>query len=128
MSTTAKGDAFEADVFEAISRMIDENRFFSRPDCCRIFRKKGYYSKDRECEIVFDVAVEIRVPGQDEPSILFLVECKDYRHRVPVDDVEEFYAKVQQVSPAGAKAIMVSPSAFQDGAFKFARSKRIGLV
>lgn len=129
MSTTHKGDLFEAEVFDTISRMISEGRFFSGPEYCRAFRKKAYYSKDREREIVFDVAVEVCLPGQDTPSVLFLIECKNYSNRpVPVDDIEEFFAKVQQISPAGTKAIVASASAFQDGALRFAKSKGIGLA
>ena len=60
--------------------------------------------------------------------MLCLIECKDYSRPVPVDDVEEFFAKVQQVAPAKAKAIVVSSNSFQSGALEFACSKGIGLL
>ena len=60
--------------------------------------------------------------------MLWLVECKHYGHPVSVDDVEEFYAKVQQVAAAKSKAIIVTTNSFQSGAFEFARSKGIGLL
>jgi len=58
--------------------------------------------------------------------MLIIIECKSYTHKVPVDDIEELYAKVQQVS--GAKAILVSSNSFQEGTFNFANSKSIGLL
>lgn len=128
MGTTAKGERFEAHIHKAFSKLIEDGAFLFPADCCRIFRRKGYYSKDREREIVFDVSIEVFLPGQSSRSLLVLIECKDYKHRVPVDDAEEFYAKAQQISPAATKAILVSSNAFQEGAFSFARSKGIGLV
>lgn len=41
-----------------------------RPDCCKIFRKKGYYSRDREDFIIFDISVEVFMPGFETPSLL----------------------------------------------------------
>jgi Zn-dependent peptidase ImmA (M78 family) len=128
MDTTKKGDRLEDQTFDVFESQIDEDCFFSRREYCRIFRKKGYYSKDREKDIVFDISIEVTLPEQDRYSLLFLIECKNYGHSVPVDDVEEFFAKIQQVSGANVKGIVVSTNSFQDGAFKFARSKGIGLL
>jgi Zn-dependent peptidase ImmA (M78 family) len=128
MNTTKKGDRLENQVFEVFESQIDEGCFFSRSDYCNIFRKKGYYSKDREKEIIFDISIEVTLPGQNRYSLLFLIECKNYGHSVPVDDVEEFFAKIQQVSGANAKGIVVSTNSFQNGALKFAKSKGIGLL
>lgn len=128
MDTTKKGDRLENQVFDVFESQIAEDCFFSRRDYCNIFRKKGYYSKDREKDIIFDISVEVTLPGQDRYSLLFLIECKNYGHSVPVDDVEEFFAKIQQVSGANAKGIVVSTNSFQNGALKFAKSKGIGLL
>ena len=128
MNTTKKGDKLEELIFEIFERQISEDRFFSKREFCKIYRKKGYYSKDREKNIVFDVSVEVTLPGQERYSVLFLIECKNYGHRVPVDDVEEFFAKIQQISGANAKGIVVATNSFQEGAFKFAKSKGIGLL
>lgn len=128
MDTTKKGDRLEDQAFEVFENQIAEDCFFSKREYCKIFRKKGYYSRDREKNIVFDLSVEVTLPGQERHSLLFLFECKNYGHSVPVDDVEEFFAKIQQISGANAKGIVVSTNSFQDGAFKFARSKGIGLL
>ncbi|MDP1773120.1 MAG: ImmA/IrrE family metallo-endopeptidase [Methylobacter sp.] len=128
MDTTAKGNKLENEVFTLFFEMISEDRFFAKRECCQIYKKKGYYSKDREKEIVFDLSIEITHPGQDTYSLLVLIECKNYDHRVPVDDVEEFFAKTEQISPSNTKSIVVSTNAFQEGAFNFARSKGMGLL
>ena len=114
-------------MFSLLQSQIQENRFFAKPECCRLFHRKPYYSRDRRSEIVFDIAIEVSMPRFPIPSMVCLVECKDYGHPVPVNDVEEFFAKVQQVAGAKAKAILASSSAFQRGAIEFARSKGIGL-
>lgn len=128
MNTTTKGDTLEDAVFALFADEISEDRFFARRECCRIYKKKGYYSKDREKEIIFDISIEITLPEQNTYSILVLIECKNYNHRVPVDDVEELFAKTQQISASNTKAILVTTNAFQEGAFNFARSKGIGLL
>ncbi|MGS0689866.1 ImmA/IrrE family metallo-endopeptidase [Shewanella sp. 30m-9] len=128
MNTVDKGDKLEKTIFDIFSDDIENDRFWARKECCKIFTKKGYYSKDREKNITFDVSIEIYQPGQKEYSVLVLIECKNYNHRVPVDDVEEFYAKAQQISGANIKGIIASTNSYQDGAFKFARSKGIGLL
>lgn len=45
-----------------------------------------------------------------------------------VNDVEEFYAKLQQITGANVKGCMVSSNGFQEGAINFARAKGIGLI
>lgn len=128
MNTTAQGNSLEDQVFDYFSKEIEEGRFLARPENCKLFKKKGYYSKDREREIIFDIAIEISFSGANTHSILCLIECKNYTHRVPVDDLEEFYAKTQQITPSNTKVIVVSTNSFQSGAFQYARSKGIGLL
>ncbi len=129
LSTYAKGDRFEEQVFDYLSREIDEGRFYAfRSDCCRIFRKKSYYSRDREDYIIFDIAIEVFMPGFDEPSMLVLIECKNYSGAVPVSDIEEFGSKIRQVAGYNGKGIFASTSAFQKGAFNIARNGKFGLL
>lgn len=128
MSSTSRGTDFEKRVFSFFESEIQANRFLARPECCGIFHRKAYYSRDRQTHIVFDVVIEITMPGGDAPSLVCLIECKDYDHPVPVDDVEEFFAKAQQVAAAKSKAILVSSNSFQQGAHEFAVSKGIGLL
>ena len=128
MSSTFRGANFEQRVFSFLEAEIRGDRFFFKPECCVVFRQKPYYSRDRQSDILFDLAIEVTLPGAHTPSMLCLIECKDYSHPVGVADVEEFFAKVQQVAPAKSKAIIVTSNSFQSGALEFARSKGIGLL
>jgi Zn-dependent peptidase ImmA (M78 family) len=128
MNTTAIGNAFEEKIFDWFQAEIDANRFIAQRDYCRIFPKKGYYSKDRSRNIIFDIAIEIWMPGATTYSFLVLIECKKTRRPISADDVEEFFAKIQQVSAAAVKGIIATTSAFQDAALNFSESKRIGIL
>ena len=128
MNTTSKGDALERRVHDYFVTQIETEQFHCRSSCCKVFRKKGYYSRDRGGDIEFDVSIEIYLPGATEYSEVWLIECKNYSHPVPVNDAEEFFAKVQQVAPTSSKPVMVSNAAFQSGTLNFARAKKMGVI
>lgn len=100
----------------------------------RIRKKPRYYSKDRDAEIEFDVSVEKYLGNPDEnenmrPSIIVIIECKDYSSNIPVDDVEEFHAKLQQVGADNTKGMMITQNGcFQKSALNYAGSKGIALA
>jgi hypothetical protein len=94
----------------------------------RIFWKKAYYSRDREKDIIFDIAIESYLPGSEEPSLIIIVECKDYGERVPVGRVEEFESKISQLKDHNIKGIMVSSAPFDPGGVTLARNTGIGLA
>jgi Zn-dependent peptidase ImmA (M78 family) len=126
-SSVAKGDAFEEVIFDFFRREIEEGRLFS-PDSCKLLKKKKYYSKDRDADIVFDVAVEFYLPGADEFSLVLLIECKNYSSPVPAADIEEFNSKAEQVAPANSKLIFASAGPLQPSALNYARSRKIGVL
>jgi IrrE N-terminal-like domain len=128
MNTTARGDAFEDEVHEFICDLLSEDLFYLKRDSCRVFKKKPYFSRDRQSEIVFDIAIESYLPGHEDPSVIVIIECKNYSHAVPVDDAEEFFQKIQQVSGANTKGIIATPRTFQSGTIAFSRSKGIALL
>lgn len=128
LSTYAKGEMFEEQVFQFLTREIDEGRFFCRPEHCQIYRKKSYYSRDRESHIIFDISIEVFLPGVEKPSMLVLIECKNYSSTVPVNDIEEFGSKLSQVTGFNVKGIFSSASAFQSGTLNIARNKGFGLL
>jgi len=128
MNTTLTGDLLEKEIFELFERLIATDQFISNSKHCKVFQKKGYFSKDRGSDIIFDVSIEFYLPGVTQYSLVMLIECKNYSSAVPVSDIEEFYAKVQQVASANAKAVLASNAAFQSGTRYFAESKGIGLL
>lgn len=125
-SSTAVGNILEENIFQLFRTEIDSGRFWAKKSNCKLHRRKGYFSKDRGSNIIFDVSIEIFLPGAIEYSVLVLVECKNYSHPVPVDDAEEFFAKVDQIG--AAKPVIASTAAFQSGARQFAKSKGMGLL
>ena len=88
-----------------------------------VYHKKIYIGIRSQREIIIDVSFNYSVAGSD---LLFLVECKCYNHAVPVDDVEEFHSKIDDIG--AHKGIMVTTVGYQSGAIKTARGRGIGLA
>src|SRR5215212_9218775 len=91
-----KGRSFEEKAFGLLKALVVSEQFGFLPDCAKIFLQKAYFSRDRGSDIVFDISIEVTLPGAPESSFLWLWECKDYTTAIPVNDVEEFYSKVLQ--------------------------------
>ena len=64
MDTTKKGDELENKIYELFREDILNDRFWAKKECCKIYQKKGYYSESRKKDIIFDIAIEIFLPGQ----------------------------------------------------------------
>lgn len=128
MDTVSKGRKFERIVFDYLSNLVKRNEFWSRAELTKVYSRKKYFSKDRGSYIEVDVSIEIFLPNQEKPSIIVLVECKDYSSSIPVDDIEEFYAKIQQITGANVKGIFATTSAFQPAGLQYCESKQIGLL
>ena len=126
MNTVAKGDKLEAEVFRLFERIIDAGEFWAKKEFCRLKPKARYFSRTRETEIEFDLSVEVWLPGADRASLICPIECKNYSHSVPVNDVEEFVSKCEQVE--ARKGVIVSRGAFQKGAQTYAKNKAFGLI
>ncbi len=126
MNTVAKGDKLEAEVFRLFRRIIDGDDFFVKKEFCKLIPKARYFSRTREKDIEFDLAVEIWLPGASRPSLICPIECKNYAHAVPVNDVEEFVSKYEQVE--AHKGIIVARGPFQKGAQTYANNKGLGLI
>jgi len=126
LNTYLKGDVLEEKSFELFSQMLSDDRFYVPGKSSKIFRKRKYYSKDREADIIFDMAIETTFQGAETYSLLTLFECKNYDNSVQVGDVESFSDRVKQVG--GHKAIMVTTSPFEKSALKIAQTRKIGIV
>ncbi len=129
MNTVKIGDKFENLCFRLIEQAVKKGQLGIDGSKAKFFRKKAYYSRDRGGNIIFDLAIEIWPPDAKRYTLLFLIECKSSNSKkVPVDDVEEFYTKVTQVSGLNAKAIMISDNSFQSGGVTFATNKGMMLI
>ena len=88
-----------------------------------IHHQKKYIGRLSHREIKIDVSFNYKVAGAD---LLFLVECKCYNHAVPVDDVEEFHSKIDDIG--ANKGIMITTIGFQEGTIKTAKGRGIALA
>lgn len=123
------GKKLEETVYATLRTLLAKGELGVLPGCGKVFRGKGYDSREREAAIITDVSLELFVAGGDTPSILWIWECKDYQRPVPVGDVEEFHAKLSQIGSDNTKGtIITSRGAFQPGALKYAKAKGIGLA
>lgn len=123
MSTVRKGDLFEERAFKILKGAVDENRLGINPACCTVWAKKKYFSRDRDDDIIFDLSIELRLPGTENIHLLYLAECKDYKGKVPVNDVEEFISKIGQVAGLNAKGVFITTGDMQPAAFNLLKSK-----
>ena len=128
MTSVSKGNAFEDCVFDAVTTELQRDSLGLSPKLATPFKKKGYYSRDRDAEIIVDISIEVWLPNADRWSLLWVCECKDYSGSVPVDDVEEFKAKLNQIAGANKKGVMAVSVALQQGALKYARANEIGVI
>ncbi len=125
---TSIGEIFELEVKEALESELRSGRLGVMPEFTKVFHHKAYYSQRRNKQIVFDVVIEFYRPAVIAPYLIWVWECKDYKQRVPVDDVEELHAKVEQVELHRTKATVVCRNGFQESAITYAKNMGIGLV
>lgn len=129
INTKRKGDIFENKIYGIISDLIYKDEFYVNSKKSRIFSKKGYFSESRQDDIIVDVSIETYLDNSDDYSILTIIECKNYENKgVPVDDIEEFDSKLNQIGAHCTKGILVTNSYFQKSTISIAKSKKIGLL
>lgn len=129
MNTVKVGDKFEDKSYHLIKKAIDNDELGISKSSTKVFRKKGYYSIKREKEIIFDLSIEVWPKNAKRYSFLFLIECKSSNSKkVPVDDVEEFWTKIDQVAGKNVKGVMISDNSFQKGGLTFAKNTGMMLI
>lgn len=122
------GDELELEVFEALTDLLAQEELGLRSKNAIIYRHKGYWSAVRDREIVTDLSIELYREGANNPFFIWIWECKDYKRQVPVDDIEEFHAKLEQIGVNRTKGTVVCRNGFQSGAVRVAEAYGIGLV
>ncbi|MFN3074465.1 ImmA/IrrE family metallo-endopeptidase [Acinetobacter sp. TY2] len=124
---TLKGPEYENFTFHYFTALIQQKIFPFTPNQCRLTQQKPFYSKDREKNIFFDLVLEVFLSNQDDPFLIFVIECKNYNHKVPVDDIEEFASKVDQIRYQKISPICITTVGFQSGGLTFAKNRGITL-
>ena len=125
------GKAFENTVYQLTKRLVEEGSFLVSQPNAVVEKGKKYYSRDREAYIQTDVSIEKYFSTQDEisPGLIIIIECKDYKDKVTIDDVEEFHAKLQQIGADNTKGILISRDGkYQKSAINYAKAKGITLA
>lgn len=128
MNTVARGYNFENRVFSALNVEVNGERLGLLPRQCTLHQKKGYYSRDRQSNIIVDISIEVTLPNASDWSLLWVCECKDYSGSLPVNDVEEFKAKLDQISGKNVKGLLAVTGALQSSSLTYAKSQGIGVV
>ena len=99
-----------------------------RPESCRVFHQKGYYSPERDDDIVVDVSIELSVRGLPRWSVLWAWECKDNTRPIDVSELEEFNSKLEQIGRKKVKGGLATTSGLRRGAERYAESQGIAVV
>ncbi|MFC4686585.1 ImmA/IrrE family metallo-endopeptidase [Epilithonimonas pallida] len=128
MNTVKLGDDFEEISYNVIEQAINNNDLGLIPKFCKVFRKKGYYSFRRKKNIIFDLAIEITPPNAKNPTLLYLVECKNYSHPVPVDDISTFADYISQIEGFATKGVFITNNRLQSGAMETLKSYGMMLI
>jgi len=128
MNTTKKGDLLEDKAIAIIDRLLDEALIGIMKDYVKVFKKKKYPSRERNGDVEFDLSIEVWPPNADRYSIVYFIECKNYKTRVSIDKVKKFYADIQETSALNAKGILITNTPLQSGAYDYANSKRLMVI
>lgn len=128
MNTVKIGDEFEDKSFQIIEKIINGGKLGIFPELCNIKRKPRYPSHRRKNGIVFDLSIEVTLPNFDKPTLLYLIECKNYSSTIPVDDVALFASYMNEIDNYAKKGIFITTSKLQSGAIEEIISHGIMLI
>jgi hypothetical protein len=128
LMTINTGQSLEHEIEDYLNLELKRGELGIDPKHAQVFRHKGYHSSLRGKPIIVDVSLELYRSGTAEPYFIWIWECKDYAKSVPVDDIEEFHGKLEQLGMHRIKGTIACRNGFQDGAIRVARGWGIGLV
>lgn len=131
MNSTKKGDELEDTFYEYLlgQKRRGELIYGLYPSQnCEIFKKKGYYCRERGNDVQFDIVIEIHQIGRKDPFSYIVFECKNYENDIPETCVTDFSDKLGRIFRHAAKGVLVVSSRLQSGADKLARSRSLGIV
>jgi len=126
LNTKKIGDDFEIKSLRIIEKLIKDEQIGPLEKYLKIYSKKKYYSHIKGGNVEFDIAIEHWPPNASNFTMLYLVECKNYKTSVPVGKINEFHSKIQQVSGVNVKGIFITNSPLQKGGFRMAEN--IGMM
>ncbi len=128
LNTTKKGDAFEKQVYDLFSELLLNDELFVNGKRSKIFWKKSYHSNKTNANVQVDISIETYLKDANDYSFLTIIECKNYSSSVVINDIREFSSILNELGEHNTKGILITTSAFQQGAYEFAVSSKIGLA
>lgn len=128
MNTVKKGNLFEVKSLEIIKKVIENGDLGLISDLTKIQTKVKYPCRNRKGSVEFDLTIEVWPPNAKRYSMIYFIECKDYKTRIPIEKVKKFYADIIEVAGLNAKPIFIANSQFQEGAFDYAETMGMMLI
>lgn len=125
-----QGDEFEQLMYSELKHLLESGKLLLSPENTEMFLGKKYFSLQRQDYIQMDITIEKYYNENSQyPSLILVFECKDYNGSIPVDDVEEFHAKLQQIGADNTKGFIITRNGrFQKSAISYAKANGISLV
>lgn len=121
------GDALEEFFYTYLDHELSHNRLPFVRKCCKLFRKKKYWSDARNGYVETDISIEVYEDRKcDNRSLLWVWECKDWTRPVTVGEIEKFQSTLQQIGKNATKGTVVICSGLTEAAFNFAKTNNIG--
>jgi len=128
MNTKKIGDEFESRGLEIINRVIQEEQLGHTAKFLKIIPQAPYYSQSRKKNVIFDLVIEVWPPAATRYTVIYIIECKNYQKRVPVEKIKSFLFDVNEIGFANAKGIFISNSPLQEAAYNLADSKGMMVI
>lgn len=128
MNTTLKGDKFEDLAIDLVHKLIEEEELLINMKYIRPYKKKKYKAMSRDGFVEFDYVIEVWPPNAERYSVIYFIECKDYKNRVGVSQLKKFHNDIEEVSGANTKGILITRSLLQDGAKTYAEANGFMVV
>lgn len=133
MSTTAKGDKLEEQVFALLPEWVKKGLLAVATKQPEYKRMAIYHSSKRNGPIKFENCVECYAPGprtgaNANPGLVLIFECKSRGRKVDIGVVEEFSGRLTSGLGFRPKGFIVSDAGFTATAISSAKSDGIGLI
>lgn len=128
MNTVKLGNEFETKSYDIIEQALKNDDLGLIPKYCKILKKPKYYSFRRKKDIIFDLSIEVTPPKAKNPTLIYLIECKNYSNTIPVDDLTVFAEYVNQIEGFATKGIFIANNKLQSGALETVKSYGMMLI
>lgn len=128
MNKVKIGNDFEVKSYGIIESALNNRELGLIPEFCRVYKKKGYFSSRRKKEIIFDLSIEVTPPNADKPTLIYLIECKNYSSTIPVDDVALFAQYISEIHDYAIKGVFITNNKLQSGAIEEITSHGMMLI